>query len=89
MSADVVMADVPDCKSSSSSHLRQQPIVPLQTPVANMETVPVAFKWTHGAREVYVTGSFDNWQSKVRMSRSETGEFVLTIDIPHGEYFFK
>jgi hypothetical protein len=32
--------------------------------------VPVAFRWHHGAqREVYVVGSFSNWQTKIRLTR--------------------
>jgi hypothetical protein len=32
--------------------------------------VPVAFRWHHSAqREVYVVGSFSNWQTKIRLTR--------------------
>ena len=31
--------------------------------------VPVPFRWNHGAhREVYIVGSFSNWQTKIRLT---------------------
>ena len=51
-----------------------------------VETVPTAFKWSHvngnSPEEVYLTGSFNNWQGKILMYKQEDGEFALIIDIP-------
>jgi len=58
--------------------------------VPQIETVPTAFRWTHGGERVFVTGSFNNWQGKITMPRSEDGkEFVLVIDIPPGVHQYK
>jgi hypothetical protein len=54
-----------------------------------IETVPTAFKWVHGGQEVFVTGSFNNWQGKILMYRNEDGEFSLIIDIPPGTHHYK
>jgi hypothetical protein len=53
------------------------------------ETVPTAFKWVHGGSEVYVTGSFNNWQGKILMYPNDDGEFTLLIDIPPGTHHYK
>ena len=32
------------------------------------KTVPVIFHWEYDAKEVYLSGSFDNWKTKVPMT---------------------
>merc|ERR1712166_928795 len=58
---------------------------------APIETVPTAFKWSHGGERVFVTGGFNNWQGKIMMHRNEDNpkEFVLVIDIPPGTHQYK
>lgn len=61
---------------------------------AKLETVPTAFRWVHGGNEVFVTGSFNNWQGKIHMYASNEGEgeyeeFTLLIDIPPGTHHYK
>lgn len=63
--------------------------VPGLFPPPKIETVPTAFKWIHGGSEVFVTGSFNNWQGKILMYRNEDGEFSLIIDIPPGTHHYK
>jgi len=42
--------------------------------------VPIAFRWHHGAqREVYVVGSFSNWQTKIRLTREPDSEALSTV----------
>lgn len=50
--------------------------------------VPTGFRWHHGAqREVYVVGSFSNWQTKIRLTRWLSSRSVaqtlldITIDM--------
>jgi hypothetical protein len=38
---------------------------------AIVETVPTTFKWSHGGAAVFLTGSFNNWQGKIPMTRSD------------------
>ena len=47
--------------------------------------VPVQFRWHHGAqREVYVVGSFSNWQTKIRLTREDDGHFGTVVQIVPG-----
>jgi hypothetical protein len=32
--------------------------------------VPTVFKWEHGGRDVYITGTFNNWEKRIPMHRS-------------------
>lgn len=34
------------------------------------DEVPTVFRWEHGGRQVYVTGTFNNWQRQIPMHRS-------------------
>jgi len=59
-------------------------------PTQQIETVPTTFRWTHGGQQVFVTGSFNNWQGKIPVPRSEDGkEFLLVVDIPPGVHQYK
>ncbi|XP_013386183.1 5'-AMP-activated protein kinase subunit beta-2 isoform X2 [Lingula anatina] len=51
--------------------------------------LPTPFKWEGGGKEVYMSGSFDNWKSKIPMAKSH-GDFFVIIDLPEGitEYKF-
>ncbi len=53
--------------------------------------VPVAFRWHHGAsREVYVVGSFSNWQTKIRLTREPVGDaFSTVVQIVPGIHQYK
>jgi len=52
--------------------------------------VPVQFRWHHGAqREVYVVGSFSNWQTKIRLTREEDGLFGTVVQIVPGIHQYK
>lgn len=52
--------------------------------------VPVQFRWHHGAqREVYVVGSFSNWQTKIRLTREDDGHFGTVVQIVPGIHQYK
>ncbi|KAI8905736.1 5'-AMP-activated protein kinase beta subunit, interation domain-containing protein [Powellomyces hirtus] len=44
--------------------------------------------WAQGGGAVYVTGTFNNWKQKIRMSRSNA-DFTTVIDMPPGTHRFK
>jgi 5'-AMP-activated protein kinase regulatory beta subunit len=50
--------------------------------------VPTTFKWTMGGTDVYVVGSFSNWQQKVPLDRTGA-EMSTTIDLAPGKYEYK
>jgi len=52
--------------------------------------VPVQFRWHHGAqREVYVVGSFSNWQTKIRLTPQEDGHYGTVVQIVPGIHQYK
>ena len=34
------------------------------------DAVPTVFRWEHGGRQVYITGTFNNWEQQIPMHRS-------------------
>ncbi|KAJ3157744.1 hypothetical protein HDU89_000122 [Geranomyces variabilis] len=50
--------------------------------------IPIMISWAQGGGAVYVTGTFNNWKQKVRMSRSNA-DFTTVIDMPPGTHRFK
>lgn len=83
-----VLAMVNPRVPTDQSIAKQQPAAAKPAPV---ETVPTAFKWSHGGERVFVTGGFNDWQGKIMMHRNEDNpkEFVLVIDIPPGTHQYK
>jgi 5'-AMP-activated protein kinase regulatory beta subunit len=49
--------------------------------------LPTIFKYNGNAKDVYVCGTFNNWQ-KLKMSRS-TKDFVAIVDLKEGEHEYK
>ncbi|KAJ3196286.1 hypothetical protein HK101_009394 [Irineochytrium annulatum] len=43
--------------------------------------IPVMVSWTGGGRTVYITGSFNNWKQKIRLTKSKS-DFSTVIDMP-------
>lgn len=52
------------------------------------ETVPTVFRWEHGGRQVYVTGTFNNWQRQIPMHRSGN-DFTYIHNLQKGKHAFK
>ncbi|KYQ93611.1 putative glycoside hydrolase [Tieghemostelium lacteum] len=55
-----------------------------ETPAA----VPTVFTWTGGGKEVYISGSFNNWKEKLPLSHSEK-DFTLIYNLPPGVHQYK
>lgn len=49
--------------------------------------LPTLFKYSGKAKDVYVCGTFTNWQ-RMRMNRS-TKDFVALVDLPEGSHEYK
>lgn len=43
--------------------------------------IPTVFNWAHGGRHVYLVTSLDDWQTKHKMSRSQT-DFSKILNLP-------
>eukprot|EP00127_Corallochytrium_limacisporum_P000434 Clim_evm10s12 gene=Clim_evmTU10s12 len=52
------------------------------------ETVPTLFRWRHGGKMVYITGTFNNWRERIPL-RSSHEEFATIIDLPVGTHHYK
>eukprot|EP01098_Paradermamoeba_levis_P015620 TRINITY_DN802_c0_g1_i1.p1 TRINITY_DN802_c0_g1~~TRINITY_DN802_c0_g1_i1.p1 ORF type:complete len:248 (-),score=55.45 TRINITY_DN802_c0_g1_i1:281-1024(-) len=50
--------------------------------------IPTVFNWAHGGRQVFVTGSFNNWKEKLPLNRSDK-DFTLIQNLPAGQYQYK
>ncbi|XP_066546031.1 5'-AMP-activated protein kinase subunit beta-1a isoform X1 [Amia ocellicauda] len=49
---------------------------------------PTVFRWTGAAKDVFISGSFNNWVSKIPLTRSQNN-FVAIVDLPEGEHQYK
>ncbi|XP_053267936.1 5'-AMP-activated protein kinase subunit beta-1a [Pleuronectes platessa] len=49
---------------------------------------PTVFRWTGDGKEVYLSGSFNNWVNKIPLIRSQN-TFVAIVDLPEGEHQYK
>ncbi|KAG7281798.1 hypothetical protein CRUP_037079 [Coryphaenoides rupestris] len=49
---------------------------------------PTVFTWRGGAKEVFVSGSFNNWATKIPLNKSHSN-FVAIVDLPEGEHQYK
>lgn len=50
--------------------------------------IPTVFKWEHGGRHVYITGTFNNWERQIPMHRSGN-DFTYVHNLKRGKYAFK
>ena len=55
--------------------------------VANSE--PTLIEWRYGGKDVYVTGTFNGWRSKVPMKEYEKGVWRVKIYAPPGRVEYK
>lgn len=52
------------------------------------ELVPTVFKWEHGGKVVYITGTFNNWERRIPMHRSGN-DFTYVHNLKKGKHAFK
>lgn len=63
--------------------------IPTETEtVKRKSTVPVVFRWEYGGKEVYISGTFNDWKTKIPMTYCG-GEFTAIIELVSGEHEFK
>ena len=51
------------------------------------ELVPTVFTWTGGGKQVYITGTFNDWKEKIPLTMSER-DFTLIKNLPPGLHLF-
>ncbi|KAK4475126.1 hypothetical protein MN116_002213 [Schistosoma mekongi] len=55
-----------------------------------VQSVPTVFKWDGGGKDVYISGTFNGWRSKIPMVKSSSKHnFYTIIDLPLGEHQYK
>jgi len=52
------------------------------------DTVPTVFRWEHGGRQVYITGTFNQWSRQIPMHRSGN-DFTYIHNLKRGKHAFK
>jgi hypothetical protein len=52
------------------------------------DIVPTVFKWEHGGRNVYIAGTFNNWEKQIPMHRSGN-DFTYIHNLKRGKHAFK
>jgi len=52
------------------------------------EDVPTVFRWEHGGRQVFVTGTFNDWTAQIPMHRSGN-DFTYIHNLKKGKHAFK
>nr|XP_002129192.1 5'-AMP-activated protein kinase subunit beta-1 [Ciona intestinalis] len=52
------------------------------------KNIPAVIRWKGGGKDIYISGSYDNWQNKLRLNRSHD-DFVAIVDLPVGEHEYK
>ena len=51
-------------------------------------SVPTVFRWEHGGRQVYITGTFNGWSRQIPMHRSGN-DFTYIHNLKRGKHAFK
>eukprot|EP00968_Pinguiococcus_pyrenoidosus_P009080 scaffold699_cov231-Pinguiococcus_pyrenoidosus.AAC.18 len=54
----------------------------------DVDTVPMVFRWEHGGRQVYITGTFNNWERQIPMHRSGN-DFTYIHELRRGKHAYK
>lgn len=49
---------------------------------------PTVIRWSEGGKEVFISGSFNNWSAKIPLIKSHN-DFVAILDLPEGEHQYK
>ena len=70
------------------SHSQSAPNTEMLDSIMEDETVPTVFRWEHGGRQVYITGTFNGWSRQIPMHRSGN-DFTYIHNLKRGKHAFK
>ncbi|VDD81945.1 unnamed protein product [Mesocestoides corti] len=62
--------------------------VEMTTSTPQKHLLPTVFRWNGGGHEIYVSGTFNNWQKRIPMARRKSGHVVI-VDCPPGRHEYK
>eukprot|EP01027_Heterolobosea_sp_BB2_P007799 GEZU01011577.1.p1 GENE.GEZU01011577.1~~GEZU01011577.1.p1 ORF type:complete len:232 (+),score=41.85 GEZU01011577.1:526-1221(+) len=55
---------------------------------ADENMVPTVFRWTHGGRNVYIAGTFNQWRENIPMTKSGD-DFIAILNVSIGKHEYK
>ena len=79
--------------SNSTGHIASVNDPAVQANIAQLsavddDVVPTVFRWEHGGRDVYITGTFNDWTRQIPMHRSGN-DFTYIHNLKRGKHAFK
>ena len=74
--------------SKQQTQQQQQQLNLATLAAADDDTVPTVFRWEHGGRQVYITGTFNGWSRQIPMHRSGN-DFTYIHNLKRGKHAFK
>lgn len=54
----------------------------------NARRLPTVFRWDGPGKNIYISGSYDNWKSRIPLVRSRH-DFYTIVDLPEGTHQYK
>jgi len=70
------------------AHSQSAPNAEALESIMDDNTVPTVFRWEHGGRQVYITGTFNGWSRQIPMHRSGN-DFTYIHNLKRGKHAFK
>lgn len=80
------MTDTGDSLEGNNAAISQLDMATIAA--AEEDTVPTVFRWEHGGRNVYITGTFNGWSRQIPMHRSGN-DFTYIHNLKRGKHAFK
>lgn len=74
--------------NANNQQFNQQTFDMASLTLADDDTVPTVFRWEHGGRQVYITGTFNDWSRQIPMHRSGN-DFTYIHNLKRGKHAFK
>ncbi|XP_068604646.1 5'-AMP-activated protein kinase subunit beta-2 [Brachionichthys hirsutus] len=78
-------ADNPNIFNTHGAESKADPDDPVKP---GPQARPTVIRWAGGGKEVYISGSFNHWSSKIPLNKSHN-DFVAILDLPEGEHQYK
>jgi 5'-AMP-activated protein kinase, regulatory beta subunit len=76
-----------DPTSLQSGYVKSSSVPTIDTLLED-DSVPTVFRWEHGGRQVYITGTFNGWSRQIPMHRSGN-DFTYIHNLKRGKHAFK
>lgn len=54
----------------------------------NAQALPTVFRWDGGGKQVFISGTFNSWKTKIPMVKSQE-KFTTIVELPEGQHQYK